>query len=172
MTNTQNDNDFLYCCQEGKLKTLKHLVNNGYEPSKNVLHQALYFTLVGDHKNCYHYILDIIDFYNYDIDLYFNNNMIFNQALLNEKIGIPILRRNQFADNHKENFQVSFLNLLQQVKKPFYIEKLFNVLISTSYTTFLSKELRDTILNGKYENLELRRRILNTFRVQHIAKEF
>ena len=121
MTNTQNDNDFLYCCQEGKLKTLKHLVNNGYEPSKNVLHQALYFTLVGDHKNCYHYILDIIDFYNYDIDLYFNNNMIFNQALLNEKIDI----KNEKASLAQKQYE-DLVSTQKNADKILALQKEFN----------------------------------------------
>lgn len=171
MKRSQNENYFLFYCQEGKLKSMKYLIDNGYEPSENALHEALYFVIDRNYKNCYHYVITLFEKNNFNINLYYNNGLIFDKALLNEKIGIHLLNNNYFLTNHRDNFQIHFLNLLQRIKSSFYLEKFFTVLVSSGYTNFLEDKLRKTILS-KEEYTDLRIRILKTFRIRHIIEEF
>ena len=93
------------------MKSLKKLINNKYQPSKEILHQALYFVLNGNYKNCYNYIIDIFETDRIDIDLYYDNGLVFNKSLLNEQIGFLLLTHIYYKlSNHKENFQIYLFN--------------------------------------------------------------
>lgn len=171
MPKSKNDNSFLYFCQEGKLKSLKKLINSEYQTSKEILHEALYFVLNGNYKNCYNYIIDIFETDRIVIDLYYNNGLIFNKSLLNDKIGKLLLTHVFYSANHKDNFQIYFFNLLKEIKSHSYLEKIFYNLMSTGYLSFIEERIIDIILS-KDDYLNLRNKILNILEFRENIKEF
>lgn len=162
MAKSKNDNSFLYFCQEGKLKSLKNLINSEYKPSEEILHKGLYFILNNNYKNCYNYIIEIFE-NNQDsitIDIYYDNGLILNYSLLNDNIGHLLLIHVYSLSDHKNNFQNHFFNLLKEVKSPYYLEKIFTNLVQSGYLSFLEGIICDIILS-KNDYTVLRNRILN-----------